>query len=272
MVPRLGVCSWSLRPSNPSELIERVQAVGVEEIQLALEPIRSGAWSLDETLERLDAAGIGVRSGMMETAGEDYSTLESIRETGGLRSDEHWEANLAAAIECAALADRFGVPLVSLHAGFLPHDPEDPLRQVLLDRLRKVIDAFSEHGIRIALETGQETAETLLEVLDDLNRPIGVNFDPANMILYGMGEPTAALEQLRPHVLQIHVKDATAAATPGTWGAEVPAGDGEVDWPGFFGFVRESSLRCDLMIEREAGDDRIGDIRRARDLVKGLWP
>ncbi len=129
-------------------------------------------------------------------------------------------------------------------------------------------DLFAAEGVRLALETGQEEAQTLLGVLDELEREtVGVNFDPANMILYGMGDPVAALRILGARVLQIHVKDAVASAVPGTWGEEVRVGTGQVDWPAFFAVIEEQGLDVDLMIEREAGDDRVADMRVARELV-----
>ena len=88
------------------------------------------------------------------------------------------------------------------------------------------------------------------------------------MLLYDMGEPVAALGALAPWVRQIHVKDARRTRVKGTWGSEVPVGTGEVDWRRFFSVVTERELAVDLMIEREAGDDRVGDIRAARALVE----
>jgi sugar phosphate isomerase/epimerase len=158
---------------------------------------------------------------------------------------------------------------VTFHAGFLPHDRNDPLRIEMIERLRAIADRFAKHGVRVGFETGQESADTLLEVLHELERPtVGVNFDPANMILYGMGDPLEAMRRLAPRIFQIHIKDAVAAMVPGTWGHEVPAGTGQVDWPAFCEVLRAERLACNLMIEREAGDDRIGDASRARELVE----
>ena len=170
-----------------------------------------GAWQ-----DALAARDIEVLSGMMSTRGEDYSTLESIRRTGGVRPDEHWTENLAIARDAARHAATLHCGLVTFHAGFLPHDRDDRERAKLVGRLRTLVDVFADQGVRVGFETGQETAETLLDVLDELDRPTaGVNFDPANMILYGMGDPVAALERLGRHVRQVHVKDARAATRPG---------------------------------------------------------
>jgi sugar phosphate isomerase/epimerase len=267
--PMVGVCSWSLQAGDPDRLVERVQAVGLSSIQLALEPLRLGRFDPEQTVRALSEAGIEVRSGMLETAGEDYSSLESIRETGGLRSDELWPRNLAALRESARLARDLELGLVTFHAGFLPHDPEDPLRAVMLDRLRQVADVLEEQRLRLGLETGQESAGTLLAVLNDLDRPgVGVNFDPANLILYGLEDPIEAFARLAPRVVQVHIKDAVRAKLPGQWGQEVPVGQGQVDWARFFEIYREQGLDCDLMIEREAGESRVADIRTALRLVE----
>lgn len=269
MSRRLGVCSWSLRPDSPTQLVDRVAAAGLNCVQLALGPLRVGAWKLGRTLDSLRSADVAVASGMLSFEGEDYSTLESIRETGGVRSDELWRKNRKIAGKSARLARELKLELVSFHAGFLPEDRDDPLRATLIERLREVIDEFAAYDIRTALETGQETADTLLGVLADLDRDsVGVNFDPANMILYGMGEPVAALERLAPHVFQVHIKDAKPTTVPGTWGQEVPTGYGKVDWTAFFDVLERDCPDVDLMIEREAGPDRVDDIRTAAALVR----
>jgi sugar phosphate isomerase/epimerase len=270
---RLGVCSWSLAPRSPRELAERVHACGLDAVQLALDPLRSGAWSLEETRAALEDAGVAVLSGMMATQGEDYSTLASIRRTGGVRPDEFWHQNRAAAAANARLARALGLDLVTFHAGFLPEDTGSSERLILIDRLREIADLFADEGVHIALETGQETAETLVSVLEELERPdVGVNFDPANLLLYGMGEPIAALRLLAPHVRQMHVKDARRSRVPGQWGEEVPVGGGEVDWHAFFRIVAEHPIEGDLVIEREAGASRVADIRRAHEVVRRELP
>lgn len=270
---RIGVCSWSLQPASPAELAARAGEVWVRHVQLALDPLRRGDWSVDDLRSSFEASGLSVLSGMMEMKDEDYSTLETIRETGGVRPDAHLEHNIAAAHGNAELAARLGLDLVTLHAGFLPHDADDPERAAMLDRLRQLADAFAAHGVRMGLETGQEDATTLLGAFRDLaHENVGINFDPANMILYGMGDPVTSLRELAPHVVQIHVKDATPTEVPGTWGAEVPVGTGAVDWDAFFGVMKEHDLGCDLVIEREAGDQRVADARTALALVQEKAP
>jgi len=271
MSERLGVCSWSLQPAGPRELADRVQECGLRWVQLALDPLRHGDWDVDRTARVLAGAGIGIASGMMSMTGEDYTSLATIRETGGVRPNEHWEENAAAAEENARIAGELGIKLVTLHAGFLPHQGQELVRRLMVERLRTVIDSFAERGVRVALETGQEDAGTLLEVLQEIDRPqLGVNFDPANMVLYGMGDPHEALEQLASHVAQVHLKDALPSAKPEEWGQEVPLGDGCIDWKRFFAVLSENTGPVDCMVEREAGEQRVADVRQALKHIAGL--
>jgi sugar phosphate isomerase/epimerase len=240
--------------------------------QLALGPLIDDPDRWSTAVTDLEAAGIRIVSGMFAACGEDYTTPDTIAATGGVRPDETWPATRDRAGTAAALAGAAGIPLVTFHAGFLPHDRADPLREIMLERLRRLVDVFAGYGVRVAFETGQETAATLVEALDDLDRPdAGVNFDPANMLLYGMGDPVDALRVLRRRVHQVHVKDAHPSPGPGRWGREVPAGAGAVDWPAFLAEVRAIEPPPALAIEREAGATREDDIARARDLVRRIW-
>ena len=269
----IGVCSWSLSPNNPQILGSQLLKTGVEGVQLALGPVLEDEnnWGQggDKTKEVLSHAGIQLLSGMMATVGEDYSTLESIRATGGLRPDETWDANLLMAKKTAELAHQMSLKLVTLHAGFIPEDRADPERSVILGRLSELASIFDSHGIQLGLETGQESAVTLLELLDELACPnVGVNFDPANMILYNMGDPIEAIRILSPHILQVHIKDAMPTEVPGRWGSEVPVGSGAVDWNQFLGAVSHLPKVVNMVIEREAGSHRLEDILKALSVIE----
>ena len=265
---RLAVCTWSLLPASPQELAEKLSAAKIRRVQLALDPLREAPeiWGETETLFR--QRQIEIVSGMLGCLGEDYSTLETIRATGGIAPDATWEQNLTNIRASAETAVKLGLWLVTFHAGFLPHEKSDPAFSKMLQRLRTVADIFAAKKINLGLETGQETAPALATFLQELNCPnVGVNFDPANMILYDKGNPVEALRILSPWLQQVHIKDARRTKIPGTWGAEVPAGEGEVDWPIFFAALHELNFTGNLVIEREAGAERMADIIKARALV-----
>lgn len=268
---RLAVCSWSLQPATPEDLFAHLRTLGLSRIQCALDPILHApdVWGNFATSCRNQ--GITMVSGMFGTIGEDYTTLETIRETGGIVPDATWPQNWHNIQAAARLAADLGLTLVSFHAGFLPHLESDPNTRTLKQRLQQVAAEFAARDIELALETGQESAVTLRSFLESLDCPnVGVNFDPANMILYAKGDPIEAMRTLGPWIKQVHIKDAKATLTPGTWGEEVPTGTGEVDWPSFFTTLDELGFSGNLCIEREAGNQRVTDILTAKQLVSSL--
>lgn len=271
VLDRLAVCSWSLQPASPQVLINQIKEIGLARIQIALDPVREQPAVWGNIAAQAAAAGMELVSGMFGCVGEDYTTMESIRKTGGIVPDATWEQNWENIRKTADLASRLGLKLVTFHAGFLPHDPKNPNYARLRERLLKVADLFAERGIDLALETGQETADTLRSFLEDLHRAnVGVNFDPANMILYDKGDPIAALRTLSPWLKQCHIKDARKTTTPGTWGEEVVAGTGEVAWREFFAVLEQRGFKGYCAIEREAGNQRLRDIQAARTFVESL--
>ncbi len=265
---KLAACSWSLEPSSWVDLGERILLCGLSRVQLALEPLASGQWDIDQIKGQLASHEIVLCSGMMGAIGEDYSSLESIKGTGGIRPDEHWDANQSRARKHAEVADHLGLDLVTFHAGFIP-DKKTLEYQTVIDRINAIADIFGKYEIQLGLETGQERAESLLDLLD---RPglshVGINFDPANMILYGMGDPASALNLLKGRTVQVHMKDAISADVPGTWGIETPVGQGEVDWDCFFEILETLSGDINVVIEREGGDQRVKDIIEACKIAK----
>lgn len=267
----MAVCSWSLRPADPRDLMAQLQGIGIRRVQIALDPLRElpAVWGV---LPELCASnGIALVSGMFGTVGEDYSTLESIQRTGGVVPDGTWPENWRNIQAAADIAQKLGLKLITFHAGFLPHEPSDPRFKMLLQRMTLMADLFAAKGMELGLETGQETAETLGSFLQKLDRPnVGVNFDPANMILYDKGDPIAALQALGPWLKQCHIKDAVKTKVPGAWGAEVPVGTGEVDWPAFLRTLDKLRFQGNLAIEREAGEQRAADIRTARQFLEKI--
>ena len=248
-----------------------MQATGIRRVQLALDPLREAPEIWGRTPELLAQHGITLVSGMFGCAGEDYSTLASIRRTGGIAPDSTWTENWGNIQATLRLAQELKLELLTFHAGFLPHDEKDPAFLRMLERLGQVADLFTQAGLALGLETGQETAALLGDLLKKLGRPgLGVNFDPANMILYDKGDPVEALRVLGPWIRQVHIKDATRTKVAGEWGAEVPVGEGEVEWPAFFATLNRQGFAGPCVIEREAGNQRVADIRTAKKLVEAV--
>lgn len=269
---QIGVCSWSLQATGPQDLAKKVNALGLKKVQLGLTPHRDDPGTWEGTQEILAKSGISIVSGMFSTIGEDYSTPAAIRETGGIVPDQHWEENQELAKAAATLAQQIGLRIVSAHAGFLPHEASDPNFEKLCGRVATLAKMYAEVGSTLSLESGQETAETLLAFLEEMAKRgadnVTVNFDPANMILYDMDEPIEALKKLLPHVEQVHAKDAKRTTVKGNWGEEVVVGTGQVDWVAFVRTLAETDYEGDYIFEREAGDDRVGDISKGIAALK----
>jgi sugar phosphate isomerase/epimerase len=153
-----------------------------------------------------------------------------------------------------------------MHAGFLDeHDPKAYAKFV--ERVTWVRDECAKYGVRIVFESGQETADELERFMKKVPG-LGINFDPANMILYGKGDPVPSLKKLYPWIVQVHVKDACKTKVPGTWGTEVPWGQGEVGADAFVRELKRLGYKGKFVVERENGDDRAGDIARAVERLK----
>jgi sugar phosphate isomerase/epimerase len=142
----------------------------------------------------------------------------------------------------------------------------------MIERVTEIAQAMSKHDIALLMETGQEAASELLQFLNDVRLPnVQVNFDPANMILYGAGDPIEAIGVLGRHIGHVHVKDAALSAQPRLkWGEEVPFGTGQVPPREFVIALERAGYHGPLVIEREAGDDRMRDVKIAIDTLRGI--
>jgi L-ribulose-5-phosphate 3-epimerase len=264
----LGVCSWSLQVGSVAELKRLLGALDVNVAQIACGDPHHARWEEGHGMpEAARASGIVFTGAMLGFPGEDYTTPQTIKATGGFGGSpadrpERLERLRWALDRTVAL----GLSDLTLHAGFLPA-VDDPGRSAMLDTLSQAGELAREKGVTLAFETGQETAELLRRTLDDLKAPnLKVNFDPANMLLYDMGDPIRAVELLGPDIRSVHVKDARRPRTPGAWGEEVPLGQGEVDIRRFVRTLKAVGYTGPLVVEREVGDQAA----RLRDVAHGL--
>lgn len=266
----VGVCSWSLRPASADQLVKLLRKLGLEHAQLALGPlIDLDPDAQQAELEILKHAEIKVTAGMIHFPGEDYSSISHIRRTGGLVPDTAWPERRKRAVEAGRLAQKIGLSQISTHIGFIPPSNNDAY-STLIERVGDLGEQFQEFGIELLLETGQENATDLLHFLHDLKiQNIGVNFDPANMILYGSGDPIDAMKTLARHIKHVHVKDARRSSQPGIeWGTETPFGEGEVPHEEFIDTLHRIDYTGPLVIERESGKCQLEDIHYAIETLE----
>ncbi len=202
---------------------------------------------------QLRKLGIEISCVFAGFAGESYADIPTVVQTVGLTPPEFRSERTAELREIAHFAHLLGVKVVGLHLGFVPHEHHDPTFVDLVRITREVCDELAERGQSLHLETGQEPADVLLNFLTTVDRPnLAINFDPANMILYGCGEPLPALRQLGKFVRSVHCKDAKWSAQPGvTWGVETPLGAGDVNFANFLQTLFDIGYTGPLTIERE---------------------
>jgi sugar phosphate isomerase/epimerase len=229
----------------------------------------------EQFLARLKHLGITVTVVFAGFEGESYADIPTVTRTVGLVPKETRRERTAELMEIADFAKLLGVDKVWVHLGFVPHDRSTADYKDVLQVARDTCDHLAASGQALHLETGQEPADVLLAFLKDVERGnLFVNFDPANMILYGCGEPIPALRTLGAYVRSIHCKDATWSDQPGdTWGAEVALGKGDVDFEAYLRTLVEIGYDGPLTIEREIPQEparQKAEIATAVELLQSL--
>ncbi len=216
--------------------------------------------------------GIEITTVFCGFAGESYADIPTVEATVGLVPPGTRAERLVVTKRIAAFAHRLGVVRVGAHIGCVPEDNNVPLYAEIVETVQSVCDHLGETGQTFAMETGQETAQSLRRFIEDVNKPnLRVNFDPANMILYGKDEPIPALDLLMPWIDGVHCKDGKWPTQTGQLGEETPLGSGDVDLPRWLARLVELGYRGPLTIEREiSGPEQRRDIAEARDLIRGL--
>jgi len=207
--------------------------------------------------------------------GEDYKDIPTVQQTVGLVPDGTRKERVARTKAVSDVAKQLGIESVACHIGFVSHDFGSKAYSEIRDVARDICDHCGKSGQSFTLETGQEPAKVLQQFIADVKRPnLKINFDPANMILYGTGDPIEALALLAKDVISVHCKDGDWPRTEdaNALGQEKPLGEGSVDFPAFLATLKQVGYRGLLCIEREEQDlaKRAADIRKAITLLKKL--
>jgi sugar phosphate isomerase/epimerase len=234
--------------------LEVAYELGVHTIQLhAPAKATRSPENADNFLAKLSELGITLTAVFGGFQGESYADIPTVARTVGLVPRQTRAARMAEMKEIADFAQLLGCNVVALHVGFIPHDPQHPLYAEVVQVTREICDHAQGNAQDLHLETGQESADGLLRFILDVQRDnLFVNFDPANMILYGTGEPIEALRKIGPYVRSVHCKDGKWSARPGVdWGQEVPLGQGDVGMEDFLRTLAAIGYNGPLTIERE---------------------
>jgi sugar phosphate isomerase/epimerase len=268
----IGVCSWSLQVKSVPELSQLLARLGIDVVQIACGDPHHAAWDEGDGLPAAaKKAGFRMTGAMLGFPGEDYTTPQTIKLSGGFGNPATRAERLERFAWALGRTCDLGLSDLMLHAGFLP-EPGDADRKPFLETLGKVSALAAARGITVAFETGQETADLLRRTLDELKcSNLKVNFDPANMLLYDKGDPIRAVEILGPDIRSVHVKDAHRPKVPGQWGEEVPLGQGSVNIGKFVQTLKKVGYKGALCIEREVGnqEERLVDVAHGILYLRG---
>jgi L-ribulose-5-phosphate 3-epimerase len=263
----VGVMFWA--GGDPYETIRELKSWGVRCGQMGIPgdmplPDAAPQWKQALADENFIAATV-----FAAYIGESYADIPTVRQTVGFVPPATRAERELRTFAVSDFAAEIGVSGIATHIGFVPEDPASPDYIAVRDMVRRVCDHAAGHGQTFALETGQESAPVLHEFLLAAQRGnLGINFDAANMILYGTGDPIAALDTLAPHVLTVHCKDGDwpPPSIHGALGSEQPLGHGSVGMERFVAKLKEIGYKGPLTIEREASDLA----RRQRDIEMGV--
>lgn len=265
---RLGVIVWL--HDDAHGLVKRVRDLGFSTCQIGLgEADLSLAAPLRAALDRqrVEATSI-VSTGPGREVYDFYEGPATI----GLVPRATRAARIERLQRTSDFAARCGIRAIQTHCGFIPENPGAPLYQETVEAIRTVAAYARKNGQDFLCETGQETPITLRRAVEDAGLDnIGVNYDPANLILYGKGDPVEGLDALGRYVRGVHAKDGLYPADPRKLGREVPIGQGKVDFPRFLAKLKAIGYRGPLTIEREiAGERQAADVKAAKAYLEKL--
>jgi sugar phosphate isomerase/epimerase len=274
---QVGVMFWTGGElgveASPDQIVTSVKSLGVSCGQLGLHgtadlgPAAQKAWT-----EAFAKHNLTVVTVFPAYKGESYADVETVQKTVGFMPPGTRQEREKRTYESSDFAKAIGVSELATHIGYVPEDTSDPDYVAVRDMVRRVCDYCAKNGQTFALETGQEPGAVLKEFIEDVDRPnLRVNFDPANMILYGSGEPLPALELVKDWVETVHCKDGTWPKAKGTLGSETPLGKGDVGMDRFVAKLKEIGYTGPLTIEREIlGEAQRADILEAIALLERL--
>ena len=269
----VGVMFWAGK--DPLETIREVKALGVSCGQLGV----PGDMALDGAAEgwrtALAQEDFAVVTVFCSYIGESYADIPTVEQTVGFIPPATRAEREERTKEVSHFAAAIGVKSIACHVGFVPENHDDPNYVAVRDLVRRICDHAALHGQTFALETGQERAEILLEFLYDVDRKnLGINFDPANLIMYGSGDPIQAVEVLHEHLLSVHCKDGVwpPKMPAGALGTERPLGEGQVGMDKFIAKLKQVGYKGVLNVEREIDDleQKKADMRMGVELLKRL--
>jgi sugar phosphate isomerase/epimerase len=265
---RLGIIIGIGR--QPEAAIQRVHDLGFPTCQVSVQDASEEASS---NLRRaLDRFSVEATSAVASGPGREIYDFYQGPLTIGLVPREFRAQRIAHMKQISDFAAKAGIPAVQGHCGFIPENPNEPVYQETVEAIRTVASYCREHGQQFRCETGQETPITLVRAIRDVGLDnVGVNFDAANLVMYGKANPVEAVDILGPYIQGVHAKDGLYPTDPRQLGKEVPIGEGKVNFPALIARLKQIGYRNPLTIEREiSGEKQTADILASKAFLEKL--
>jgi L-ribulose-5-phosphate 3-epimerase len=268
--PRLGVVVSVAGKDTPDKAIAKVQAFGLTCCQVG---VGMAPPSLAQPLkDALAKYRIEATAAMTLGPGKMVWDFYQGPLTIGIVPPQTRAARIDALKRASDLAKMCGIKAVHTHCGFIPEDPNQQLYADTVKAIREVAGYCQANGQMFLMETGQETPVTMLRAIQDTGLDnIGANLDTANLILYGKGDPVAALDVIGKYVHGLHAKDGLYPVDPKNLGEEVAIGKGKVDFPEVIRKLHRLNYTGPITIEREiSGTRQEDDIRTSITYLRRL--
>jgi|SRR5205085_252346 len=256
--------------NDPDAAMAKVHDLGFPTAQVFVSNFESGlALRLRQALEKTQ---IEATSLVVGGPGKEVWDFYQGPLTIGVVPRDTRAARIAQIKKGSDFAKECGIAAVQTHCGFIPENPNDPVYAETVAAIREVVSNCKRNGQNFRYETGQETPITLVRAIQDVGLDNqGVNFDLANLILYGKANPVDAIEILAPYVQGIHAKDGMWPTNPKQLGEEVPIGKGKVDFSSIIDRLKQLNYRGAVTIEREiSGPQQMEDVRNAKMYLQKL--
>jgi sugar phosphate isomerase/epimerase len=255
-------------------MIKKAADLGLQGCQLACwEPDLYTDKASDEVVAACDEFNIEINTVFAGAPGRMVWDFYEGPLTIGIVPIENREVRVNGLIAGADFAKKIGVSSIMTHVGFIPEDPNSDLYKDVVENLKRVCAYCADLGLEFWFETGQETPVTLLRTIEDVGADnMGINMDPANLVMYGKANPVDALDVIGRYVRGVHAKDGLYPTDGKNLGPETAMGEGKVDFPVLITRLKnEFGFTGHLTIEREiTGPQQIEDIKKAKEILGPL--
>ena len=230
----------------------------------------------DEIVERINTAcrenNVSISSFWAGWSGPKFWNFTEGPSTIGIVPTEYRYQRMQELMAGSDFAKKLGVDKVATHIGFVPENPADPNYRPVVIAVKTVANYMKANGQCFLFETGEETPITLLRLIEDTGcDSLGVNYDTANLILYGKANPVDGLDILGKYIMDMHAKDGVYPSTGASLGVQKQIGQGAVDFPAVFKKLKAIGYDGAVTIEREiSGEQQILDIIESKTYLEGL--